>query len=215
MCFRLADSSAAAGEVSNLNTQVAHLRAAIDATQGRAQRLKARTIEDVGSLTLSMGNTGNANGSGGAGGSSSSAAPTGGISLAQLTAKVAEVYVRSGFDADKSIGTLQMLTNIESKLEELLMAIDSMSPEFVESMEKGREKERRKVARDDKLQTQQKEHEARMARALERASAPVFKKQGKPVMYRSQPPKKRVEAVKDVGADEEAELQAYLARDLI
>jgi len=30
------------------------------------------------------------------------------ISLDQLTAKVAEVYVRCGFDADKSIGTLQV-----------------------------------------------------------------------------------------------------------
>jgi hypothetical protein len=30
------------------------------------------------------------------------------ISLDQLTSKVAEVYVRCGFDADKSIGTLQV-----------------------------------------------------------------------------------------------------------
>jgi hypothetical protein len=207
--------SSPVGEVANLNAQVAGLRTAIDSAQGRAQRLKARTIEDVGSLTLSMGNAGPAAGGGGAGGSSSSSAAAGGISLAQLTSKVAEVYVRGGFDADKSVGTLQMLTNIESKLEELLGAIDTMPVEFVEGMEKAREKERRKVARDEKLSSQQREHEARMARALERASAPVFKKQGKPVMYRSQPPKKRVEAVKDAGADEEAELEAYLARDLI
>ena len=54
-----------------------------------------------------------------------------------------------------------------------------------------------------------------MARALDRASAPVFKKQGKPVMQRSQPLKKKVEAKKDDKADEEAELEAYLARDMI
>ncbi|KAJ9505614.1 hypothetical protein QJQ45_026924 [Haematococcus lacustris] len=187
------------GEVASLNGQVASLRGAIDAAQGKARRLKERTIEDVGSLTLAMG--------GAAGGPA--------ISLDQLTTKVAEVYVRCGFDADKSVGTLQMLTNIESKLEEYLGIVDGMSPEFVESSEKSREKERRRIARDEKLAAQQREHEARMARALERASAPVFKKQGKPTMFRSQPPKKKVEEKKDERADEEAELEAYLARDMV
>lgn len=74
---------------------------------------------------------------------------------------------------------------------------------------------RAQVARDEKLSAQQREHEARMARALERASAPVFKKTGKPVMQRSQPLKKKVEVKKDDKADEEAELEAYLARDMI
>ncbi|KAJ9533029.1 hypothetical protein QJQ45_026481 [Haematococcus lacustris] len=187
------------GEVASLNSQVASLRGAIDAAQGKARRLKERTIEDVGSLTLAMG--------GAAGGPA--------ISLDQLTTKVAEVYVRCGFDADKSVGTLQMLTNIESKLEEYLGIVDGMPPEFVESSEKSREKERRRIARDEKLAAQQREHEARMARALERASAPVFKKQGKPTMFRSQPPKKKVEEKKDERADEEAELEAYLARDMV
>ncbi|GFH17546.1 DUF4200 domain-containing protein [Haematococcus lacustris] len=164
------------GEVASLNSQVASLRGAIDAAQGKARRLKERTIEDVGSLTLAMG--------GAAGGPA--------ISLDQLTTKVAEVYVRCGFDADKSVGTLQMLTNIESKLEEYLGIVDGMPPEFVESSEKSREKERRR-----------------------RASAPVFKKQGKPTMFRSQPPKKKVEEKKDERADEEAELEAYLARDMV
>lgn len=36
--------------------------------------------------------------------------------------------------------------------------------------------ERRRIARDEKLAAAQGEHEARMARALERASAPVYKK---------------------------------------
>jgi hypothetical protein len=110
---------------------------------------------------------------------------------------------------------LQMLTNIESKLEEYLGAVDAMSSEFVEGVEKAREKERRRVARDVKLAAATREHEARMARALERASAPVFKKQGKPVMTRSAPPKKKVEVKHDDKADEEAELEAYLARDMM
>ena len=101
------------------------------------------------------------------------------------------MHLRRGFDADKSIETLQvcagrkrggvgwghrvcvvgcssghvlpqaysdcvpdhtpsqlhaqMLTNIENKLEEYLGAVDSMPMEFVETSEKSREKERRKV----------------------------------------------------------------------
>eukprot|EP00199_Chlamydomonas_sp_CCMP681_P000248 CAMPEP_0119104450 /NCGR_PEP_ID=MMETSP1180-20130426/2658_1 /TAXON_ID=3052 ORGANISM="Chlamydomonas cf sp, Strain CCMP681" /NCGR_SAMPLE_ID=MMETSP1180 /ASSEMBLY_ACC=CAM_ASM_000741 /LENGTH=553 /DNA_ID=CAMNT_0007089215 /DNA_START=31 /DNA_END=1692 /DNA_ORIENTATION=- len=186
-------------DVSCLNSQVLELRGAIGAAQGKSKRLKDRTIENVGALTLSMG-------------ASASGHPA--ISLDELTGKVAEVYVRGGFDADQSIGTLQMLTNIESKLEELLAVVDVMPAEFSEQLEKGREKERRRIARDEKLSAAQREHEARMARALERASAPVFKKLGKPVMTRSAPPKKRVEETKDDRADEEAELEAYLARDM-
>lgn len=186
-------------EVGALNAQVSALQEAIMAAQGKSKRLKDRTIEDVGALTLSMG--------------ASSNGPA--ISLDQLTGKVAAVYVRCGFDADQSIGTLQMLTNIESKLEEYLAAVDVMPPEFAEQLEKSREKERRRIARDEKLAAAQREHEARMARALERASAPVFKKQGKPVMARSAPPKKKVEVTKDDLADEEAELEAYLTRDMM
>ncbi|GAX84003.1 hypothetical protein CEUSTIGMA_g11428.t1 [Chlamydomonas eustigma] len=190
-------------EVENLNLQVAELKTAIEAAKGKSQRLKDRTIEDVGALTLSMGGT--------AGSGSASAA----ISLDQLTAKVAEVYVRGGFDADASVGTLQMLTNIESKLEEYLAAVDTMPAEFVDSIEKAREKERRRIARDEKLSQQQLEHESRMQRALERASAPVFKRAGKPVMARSQPLKKKEVILEDNRNDDEAELEAYLARDML
>lgn len=39
-----------------------------------------------------------------------------------------------------------MLTNLESKLEEYLLAVDSMPTEYAEGMEKAREKDRRKVS---------------------------------------------------------------------
>ena len=35
--------------------------------------------------------------------------------------QVTEVYVRCGFEADASVSSLQMLTNIEAKLEEYLV----------------------------------------------------------------------------------------------
>jgi hypothetical protein len=62
----------------------------------------------------------------------------------------------------------------------------------VSEAEKGRERERRQVAREDKLAAARAEHELRVARALERAAAPVFKKTGKPVMFRSRPPQRKV-----------------------
>lgn len=51
-----------------------------------------------------------------------------------------------------------MLTNIETKLEEFLTLADSLPPEHVEAMEKSREKERRQVAREDKILQQQQDH---------------------------------------------------------
>jgi hypothetical protein len=44
--------------VANLTGQVATLRGAIDAAQAKARRLKERTIENVGALTLTMGSSG-------------------------------------------------------------------------------------------------------------------------------------------------------------
>lgn len=67
------------------------------------------------------------------------------VSLDQLSTRVADVYVKCGFDADASVSTLQMLTNIEMKLEEYLIAATGIPEEYIESMEKAREKERRKV----------------------------------------------------------------------
>jgi hypothetical protein len=189
-------------------SQVEALQESSAAAQARSKRLKDRTIEDVmGTSLLALPGGGGSDGAGSAS-----------VTLSALTSKVAAVYVRCGFDADKSISTLQMLTNIESKLEECLMAVDGggggggLHPDFVEGVEKSREKERRRVARDEKLAAATREHEARMARALERASAPVFKKQGKPLMARSAPPKRKVAVAHDDRGDEEAELEAYLAR---
>jgi hypothetical protein len=62
------------------------------------------------------------------------------------------MYRHCGFDADPSASTLQMLTNIEMRLEESLEQVQKLPPEIWEAWEKGREKERRHDARDLKLQ---------------------------------------------------------------
>lgn len=184
-------------EVDGLAVQIASLEAAIGAARDKAQRLRDRTIEDMGSLTLT------------------SMVGSNEITLTRLSQKVQEVYVRCGFDFDASISTLQMLTNIEAKLEEHLTLVDTMPPDFVEVMEKSREKERRRIARDEKMAHQKAEHESRVKRALERAAAPVFKRTGKPVMHRSQPIKKKIQVKEDNANNDEAELEAYLARDML
>jgi hypothetical protein len=62
------------------------------------------------------------------------------------------MYRHCGFDADPSASTLQMLTNIEMRLEESLIQMRKVPIELWEALEKGREKERRHDARDGKLQ---------------------------------------------------------------
>uniref|UniRef100_A0A7S0V0D1 DUF4200 domain-containing protein n=1 Tax=Polytomella parva TaxID=51329 RepID=A0A7S0V0D1_9CHLO len=187
------------GETNVLAQEVGKLQMSIATARDRNRRLKDRTIENVGSLSLNIGGQEGADL----------------VSLDQLSVKVAEVYVRCGFDADASIGTLQMLTNIEMKLEEHLSAVDQLPPGTLEAFEKAREKERRKVARNEKLSQQLREHEARMARALERAAAPVFKKSGKLVMFRSKPLQRKKVIREDSRGDDDTELEAYLQQDMI
>lgn len=58
--------------------------------------------------------------------------------LDELNHKVKEVYRRCIGDSDANLSTLQMLTNIENKLENLFEAIEQMPPEKVEQAEKVR-----------------------------------------------------------------------------
>lgn len=62
------------------------------------------------------------------------------------------MYRRCGFDVDPSASTLQMLTNIEMRLEDYLRHVAALPEEFWETHEKAREKERRHQARDAKVQ---------------------------------------------------------------
>lgn len=66
--------------------------------------------------------------------------------------QVEAVYRRCGFDVDPSASTLQMLTNIEMRLEDYLRHVAALPEDFWEAQEKAREKERRHQARDAKIQ---------------------------------------------------------------
>ncbi|KAL2652231.1 hypothetical protein R1flu_020359 [Riccia fluitans] len=136
------------------------------------------------------------------------------ISLEQLTRRVLEVYARVALDSDASLTTIQLLTNIEAKLEENLIAVEHIPPEYVEQQERIREKERRLKVRQQKLELLKQEHEARRQRSLERARAPIFKRVGKPPMYRvNLVKKKRKPKIDASGIDEEVELVEFLERE--
>ncbi|KIY99393.1 Coiled-coil domain-containing protein 37 [Monoraphidium neglectum] len=186
-------------EVDALKGQITRLEGRVAAAHARAERLRERATEGgSGAPRLALGV--------GAG-----EGPT----LDELGSKVAEVYGRCGFDPDASLTMLQMLTSMEVRLQECLAQVEPMPAEWVADVERSREKERRQVAREEKLRTQTEDHEARVQRALERAAAPVFKKTGKPPMPRSALPKRRVVQERSARDEEEEELAAFLARELL
>lgn len=105
--------------------------------------------------------------------------------LQELREKVKEVYRACGFDASKP--TLQMLTDLEARLEELLSSIETMDPAYVARAEKEKEKQRRDRVREERLRQQQQAYEERLRKSMLRAQLPVHKKAGKQVMFRSRP----------------------------
>jgi hypothetical protein len=91
--------------------------------------------------------------------------------LKELNVKVENVYTKCIGPNEANITTLQMLTNVENKLEELFQKIEQMPPDRVEEAEKAKEKERRLVQREERLLEQKKNQEERIRKALERARA--------------------------------------------
>lgn len=131
--------------------------------------------------------------------------------LSLLNKKVEDVYRSCIGDNEANISTLQMLTNIENRLEELFEQIESLPPDKVEAAEKTKEKERRLRMREEKIAQQKLHQDERLRKALERAKAEPKKKLGRRLMPRSEPP--QLKKVHDVSAEqasrEEEELAYY------
>jgi hypothetical protein len=92
---------------------------------------------------------------------------------------------------ETNMDSLGMLAFIETKLEELHQLIknpkNGVEESFVATVMKQRDKDRRREARQVMLNKQAEEREERSKKALERSQAPVMKRVGKPVMWRSRP----------------------------
>jgi hypothetical protein len=150
------------------------------------------------------------------GGTSAAAAPADAqagaldVLLPELRARIVEVYERCGFRANASSDTISMLTQLEGRLEALLGSLAGMEPEYVAAKEREKERERRVRVREARLKAQREAHELRQRKMLERAQAPVKKREGKPVMFRSAAFEKKVEVVKpDPAAEQEREDMKY------
>lgn len=130
---------------------------------------------------------------------------TGSVSQEELKERIEEkvkvIFRTLGLGDDSNIGTLGMLTHIEMKLEEMRQAIISptsgVDPQFVALVMRQRDKERRQQARQALLEKQRQERELRSKAALMRSQAPVKKRVGKPVMWRSRPLDRKKEEKKE------------------
>ncbi|KAJ3183482.1 Coiled-coil domain-containing protein 38 [Geranomyces variabilis] len=129
--------------------------------------------------------------------------------LEELNHKVKEVYRRCIGDNEATLSTLTMLTTIENRLENLFETIEMMPMDKVEQAEKMKDKERRQRLREEKMEAQRLLQEERVQRALERARAPVIKKTGKPIAFRSAPPQKKKRKEEDTKKKEEEDLEYY------
>eukprot|EP00887_Chlorella_sp_A99_P006553 scaffold3.g6553.t1 len=200
---RAAAEATLGADASTLRAQVAALEGAIRAVQQRCQRL--REVE-AGA------------GAGGGVAAGPAAAGDGAAAGSQVPpqlpmAKLTEAYEQAGFSHDASATPLSMLAAIESRLEECVAAVEAgVPPAAAEQIERAREKERRQLAREEKLAAQRAEHEARTQRVLERAAAPAFRRSTKVEMVRSTLQQRRKASSSNKAADdEERELQAFLA----
>ncbi|KAI3383337.1 hypothetical protein SNEBB_007315 [Seison nebaliae] len=131
--------------------------------------------------------------------------------LKELNLKVGEIYQRSIGTNEANISTLQMLTNIEMKLENLFQQIELLDKKDVEKAEKQKDKERRLRQREQKLKEQEQYQEERAQRALARAKEPPKKHMGRRIMARSRPPnvKKKETKFTDEQLREEEQLKYF------
>eukprot|EP00397_Hematodinium_sp_SG-2012_P029170 GEMP01030792.1.p1 GENE.GEMP01030792.1~~GEMP01030792.1.p1 ORF type:complete len:555 (+),score=143.49 GEMP01030792.1:56-1666(+) len=130
--------------------------------------------------------------------------------LKELGHKVAEVHHVCGFESDHDPDTLDMLANIEAKLEELFCILDEQESttegkETVIRLEREKEKERRDHVRAERVEMQNRKNDERLRKTLQRSQAPVPEKVGKPIMFRSYVANKVKKVVKESDDTEEAE----------
>jgi hypothetical protein len=128
--------------------------------------------------------------------------------LKELDASVLEVHTACGFDHDHDPNTLQMLGAIEAKLEELLTQLDeaeAANAAQLDALERSKEKQRRERVRHQRKELQDRKIDERLKASLLRSQAPVHKKIGKQIMFRSAPLFQARKVVKEDDGFDEAE----------
>merc|ERR1712232_639584 len=115
--------------------------------------------------------------------------------LGEISEKIAEVHTACGQTSDHDPDALEMLGAVEAKLEEFLAALDEAEiwtkeagmGNMIESLEKAKEKARRDLVRKQRKDQQTLKIEERLKASLQRSQAPIHKKVGKQIMFRSAP----------------------------
>lgn len=113
------------------------------------------------------------------------------VLLEELAEKVKEVFSVCSQEDQGDGDTLQMLRNVEAKLEEFLSQLDEAEQtglgHQVQALEHRKERDRRLQLRRQRKEQQERKIEERLRASLQRSQAPVHKKVGKQIMFRSAP----------------------------
>jgi len=113
------------------------------------------------------------------------------VLLEELAEKVKEVFSVCSQEDQGDGDTLQMLRNVEAKLEEFLSQLDEAEQSGlghqVQALEHRKERDRRLQLRRQRKEQQERKIEERLRASLQRSQAPVHKKVGKQIMFRSAP----------------------------
>lgn len=108
-----------------------------------------------------------------------------------LCEKALEVHSACGHEAERDPDTLQMLAAAEAKIEEFLAVFDEAEERGFESvvmgLERAAETQRREMLKSMRKEQLDRKVEERLKASLLRSQAPIHKKTGKQIMYRSPP----------------------------
>ncbi|KAK6482582.1 cilia- and flagella-associated protein 100-like [Huso huso] len=127
-----------------------------------------------------------------------------------LNKKVDDVYKSCIGDVPAKISTLQMLTSIENRMEELLESLETLPRDKVEAVERSKEKEMRLRIREEQIKIKKQQQEERLRTAIQRANADTKKRAGRKLMFRSEPPTiKHVDKSKGMTTKEQEDLLYY------
>eukprot|EP01065_Artemidia_motanka_P030633 TRINITY_DN36682_c0_g1_i1.p1 TRINITY_DN36682_c0_g1~~TRINITY_DN36682_c0_g1_i1.p1 ORF type:complete len:549 (+),score=281.87 TRINITY_DN36682_c0_g1_i1:58-1704(+) len=130
--------------------------------------------------------------------------------LKRIEDKVISIYKEWLGDDHSSKGTLMLMTEIETKLEELKKYIDEhVSPDMVSLLMKQRDKLRRDLLRQKKRDEEREKQQRRADQVLRRAFQSVKKRVGKPVMWRSKPDERKKEQTGPVQQEEEEDEEYF------
>jgi hypothetical protein len=110
---------------------------------------------------------------------------------AKLSAMIRAMYADC-FGVVVELSPLGMLHNVEQQLEELYAQSSLISPDFITQKNAEHEKKRREEGRIRKQIRAVHEQRIKMEHTLARASRPVHKPAGRPLMARSLPPQAQV-----------------------